>query len=102
MGAGRSVEAVLLHRFQIAQADLGPLGDVAQADLAHLALAAEPVAERAGLRLPLLLPGRLAAGALLGAASSACVSLGQDGAVGISVLRGGISVVWTRLLARES
>src|SRR6185295_7988969 len=46
-GSGQEIEAIGLHRLQIAQADLGAIGDVAQADLTHLALAAEPFAEGA-------------------------------------------------------
>jgi len=53
------VEAVVLHRLEVAQADLGALGDVAQRDLAQLALAAQPMPEGAGLRLGgALVPGR--------------------------------------------
>src|SRR6185295_10135283 len=57
----QEVEPVSLHRLQIPHADLGPVGDVAQGDLAHLALPPEPATERSSLRRSrLFFPRRLA------------------------------------------
>jgi hypothetical protein len=78
-GGRQEVEAIGLHGLQVAQADLGPLGDVAQADLAHLALPAEPVSEGTAFgRHGFLLPGRLT-GRTLTAGYASRLRLGEAG-----------------------
>jgi hypothetical protein len=64
-GRGQQFETILFEGVEVADADLGRVGDLAQVDVAHLALTPQPGSEGNGVGIGPLFPGaRLRIGSL--------------------------------------